>query len=72
MLLKHVQSISKSVDMLINCAGINDGTPYVDIRWKKWNRVFEVNLTATHQACQTFAPVMAEQVGVARSLTLVA
>jgi NAD(P)-dependent dehydrogenase (short-subunit alcohol dehydrogenase family) len=40
--------------LVINCAGINDGTPYVDIPLEKWNRVFEVNLTATHQACQVF------------------
>lgn len=62
-LLAQVQSSSPTVDMLINCAGINDGTPYVDISLEKWNRVFEVNLTATHQACQVFAPVMAQQVG---------
>lgn len=62
-LLQQVQAIAPTVDMLVNCAGINDGTPYVDIPLEKWNRVFEVNLTATHQACQVFAPVMAAQVG---------
>ncbi len=62
-LLRRVQDSCSSVDMLINCAGVNDGTPYTEITLEKWNRVFEVNLTATHQACQVFAPVMAEQVG---------
>lgn len=62
-LLQDVRQSSPTIDMLINCAGINDGTPYTEISLERWNRVFEVNLTATHLACQTFAPVMAEQVG---------
>ncbi len=50
-----------SVDMLINAAGINDGTPYESLTVEAWERVLRINLTGTHLACQAFAPRMAMQ-----------
>ena len=50
-----------SVEMLINGAGINDGTPYEEISVEAWERVLRVNLTGTHLGCQAFAPLMAKQ-----------
>ncbi|MBI1358272.1 MAG: SDR family oxidoreductase [Acidobacteria bacterium] len=49
------------VDVLVNCAGVNDATPYEEIPDEKWERVLNTNLTATHLGCQLFAPVMAKQ-----------
>ena len=49
------------VDMLINAAGINDGTPYEQLSVEAWERVLRVNLTGTHLGCQAFAPLMATQ-----------
>ncbi len=50
------------IDVLVNCAGVNDATPYEEIPDDKWDRVLDTNLTATHLGCQLFAPVMAAQV----------
>lgn len=50
-----------SIDMLINAAGINDGTPYEQVSLEAWEKVLRVNLTGTHLACQAFAPRMALQ-----------
>jgi NAD(P)-dependent dehydrogenase (short-subunit alcohol dehydrogenase family) len=47
------------VDILVNCAGVNSATPYEQISDEDWHRVIDANLTATHIACQVFAPVMA-------------
>ena len=49
------------VDMLVNCAGVNSATPYEQITDEDWQRVIDTNLTATHIACQLFAPQMAQQ-----------
>jgi NAD(P)-dependent dehydrogenase (short-subunit alcohol dehydrogenase family) len=49
------------VDILVNCAGVNASTPYEQIDEEGWRRVIDGNLTATHLACQAFAPAMARQ-----------
>lgn len=49
------------VDMLVNCAGVNSALPYEEITDEDWQRVINGNLTATHLACQAFAPRMATQ-----------
>lgn len=48
-------------DMLINCAGINAGTPYLEIPDDEWTRIVDGSLTATHLACQVFLPQMVAQ-----------
>lgn len=60
-LANHVKENHGNVDMLINAAGINDGTPYEEISVDAWERVLQVNLTGTHLGCQSFAPIMAAQ-----------
>lgn len=50
-----------SVDMLVNCAGINSSVPYEEITDEDWDRVLATNLTGTHLACQLFAPLMTKQ-----------
>lgn len=53
----------RSVDILINCAGVNSAVPFEEIADEDWSRVIDTNLTATHLGCQVFAPVMASQDG---------
>lgn len=60
-LAEHVRQNHGSVEMLINGAGINDGTPYEDVSVEAWERVLRINLTGTHLGCQVFAPLMAAQ-----------
>lgn len=50
-----------SVDILVNGAGVNSGTPYFDITDDDWDRVIETNLRSLHQACQLFGKEMVER-----------
>lgn len=61
LLLEKTLAWRGRVDMLINCAGVNSATPYAEITAEDWHRIIDGNLTATHMACQTFAPAMAKQ-----------
>ncbi len=46
------------VDILVNCAGVNAASTYLEAIDDDWHRVIETNLTSTHLACQTFARQM--------------
>ena len=41
-----------SVDVLINGAGINSATPFLDISLEDWNSVISSQLTSTFLGCQ--------------------
>jgi NAD(P)-dependent dehydrogenase (short-subunit alcohol dehydrogenase family) len=42
------------VDILVNCAGINQRAPTLDFSESEWNRLVDTNLTGTLRACQVF------------------
>ncbi len=46
------------VDILINGAGINAPTPFLDISEKEWQSILDVNLKGTFFACQVFGKYM--------------
>ena len=46
------------VDILVNCAGVNAASTYLEASDDDWHRVIETNLTSTHLACQIFARQM--------------
>lgn len=46
------------IDILVNCAGVNAASDYLDVADDDWHRVIETNLTSTHLACQIFARQM--------------
>jgi len=48
------------VDILINGAGVNSASPYVDVDDDDWNRVLANNLTGVHLGCQIFGRHMIE------------
>ncbi|MAV34106.1 MAG: gluconate 5-dehydrogenase [Planctomycetaceae bacterium] len=50
-------------DILVNCFGVNSATRYEEVDESDWHRVIDGNLTATHLACQIFAPAMADAGG---------
>lgn len=50
-------------DILVNCFGVNSATSHEEIEDADWHRVIDGNLTATHLACQLFAPAMAKTGG---------
>lgn len=49
-----------SVDILINAAGVNSGTPFFEIAESEWNRLLDVNLRSVFLACQVFGKHMIE------------
>jgi NAD(P)-dependent dehydrogenase (short-subunit alcohol dehydrogenase family) len=49
------------VDILLNCAGITQKTPIVDMSEKDWNAILETNLNGTLRACQVFGRHMIER-----------
>jgi NAD(P)-dependent dehydrogenase (short-subunit alcohol dehydrogenase family) len=51
------------VEILVNCAGVNYGSPFLDHPEQQWDRVMAVNLKAVFSACQVFARHMAEAGG---------
>ena len=55
-----VISAIKSVDILINGAGINDPTPFLEIELDNWNKVIASQVTGTMLCCQIFGKHMIE------------
>jgi NAD(P)-dependent dehydrogenase (short-subunit alcohol dehydrogenase family) len=49
------------VDGLINGAGVNAGTAYLDVPDDDWNRVLNINLTGVHLGCQIFGKHFVQQ-----------
>src|SRR5215467_1398580 len=62
-LLDATVKLCGRVDMLINCAGVNAATAYVDASDDDWQRVLLTNLTSTHWGCQIFGAHMAKSGG---------
>jgi NAD(P)-dependent dehydrogenase (short-subunit alcohol dehydrogenase family) len=57
-LLQAVLKECGQVDILVNSAGVNAGSTYLEASDADWDRVIATNLTSTHQACQIFARQM--------------
>ena len=53
----------QTCDILINAAGINSATPYLEIDDDEWARILDVNLRSVHLASQVFGPMMIEAGG---------
>jgi NAD(P)-dependent dehydrogenase (short-subunit alcohol dehydrogenase family) len=51
------------VEMLVNCAGANAASPYLEASDDDWNRVLQSNLTSTHWGCQIFGAHMVKSGG---------
>lgn len=45
---------TERVDILVNCAGVNAGSMFLDATDEDWDRVMTINLRAVFQACQIF------------------
>jgi NAD(P)-dependent dehydrogenase (short-subunit alcohol dehydrogenase family) len=48
------------VDILINAAGINSGTPFFDITDEEWHHILDVDLKSLFLGCQIFGKAMVE------------
>ena len=48
------------VDILLNAAGINSGTPFFEIEESEWQRIIDVDLKSIFLACQVFGKHMVD------------
>jgi NAD(P)-dependent dehydrogenase (short-subunit alcohol dehydrogenase family) len=48
------------VDILLNAAGINSGTPFLEITDEEWQKILDVNLKSVFLACQVFGKAMVD------------
>jgi NAD(P)-dependent dehydrogenase (short-subunit alcohol dehydrogenase family) len=48
------------VDILLNAAGVNSGTPFFEISEDEWHRLIDVDLKSVFLACQVFGKYMVE------------
>lgn len=56
--LNSITSRFSKVDILINGAGINSPTPFIDISLDEWRTVLDSQLTGTFLGCQVFGQHM--------------
>lgn len=62
-LLAEAKNVSGRVDILVNCAGVNHGSPFLEHSVDQWDRVMAINLKAVFEACQVFGEHMVEAGG---------
>lgn len=48
------------VDILLNAAGVNSGTPFFEISESEWQRILNIDLTSVFLACQVFGKAMVD------------
>jgi NAD(P)-dependent dehydrogenase (short-subunit alcohol dehydrogenase family) len=48
------------VDVLMNAAGVNSGTPFFEIAESEWQRILNIDLTSVFLACQVFGKAMVD------------
>jgi NAD(P)-dependent dehydrogenase (short-subunit alcohol dehydrogenase family) len=58
--LEGVVSQLGHVDILLNAAGINSGTPFFEISEEEWQRIMDVNLKSVFLACQVYGKYMVD------------
>ena len=60
-LLEKVLERSGKVDILVNGAGVNSPTPFLEIPEEEFQRILDVNLKAVFLACQIFGRHMVDR-----------
>jgi len=62
-LLAEALQLKGRVEILVNAAGVNAGSTFLEATDADWDRVMAVNLKAVFQACQVFARHMVQAGG---------
>ena len=60
-LVAHLTRGNRSADVLVNGAGINSATPFLEITDDEWDRILNVNLRSVRVACQIFGKYMIQK-----------
>ena len=59
--LNSILNIYEKIDIVVNGAGINDPTPFLEIELKEWHKVMDSQITGTMLSCQVFGERMLSQ-----------
>ncbi len=62
-LLQQALQVGGRADILVNCAGINAGSPFLEVDPDLWDTIMAVNLKGMMEACQVFIRQMLEAGG---------
>ena len=60
-LVAHLKASNREANVLINGAGVNSATPFLDIGEDEWERILNVNLRGVRLACQVVGKYMLER-----------
>jgi NAD(P)-dependent dehydrogenase (short-subunit alcohol dehydrogenase family) len=60
-LVAHLSRANQAIDVLVNGAGINAATPFLEIAEDEWDRILNVNLRGVRLACQIFGKYMIQR-----------
>ncbi|WP_010588527.1 SDR family oxidoreductase [Schlesneria paludicola] len=60
-LVTHLKATGRQANVLINGAGVNSPTPFLDISEEEWERILNVNLRGVRLACQVIGKDMIER-----------
>lgn len=60
-IVKHLADNNRACDILINGAGINSATPFLEITEDEWTRILDVNLKSVQFGCQVFGQYMLDK-----------
>ena len=59
--LEKILSEFKNIDILVNGAGINGPTPFLELGMKEWYAILDSQITGTFLGCQVFGGYMVEK-----------
>lgn len=59
-IVTHLKDSNRTPDIVINGAGVNSATPFLEIEEDEWDRILNVNLRAVRLSCQIFAKALLE------------
>lgn len=60
-IVAHLSEQQRQADVLVNGAGVNSATPFLEIDDDEWERILNVNLRSVRLACQVFGRFMLEK-----------
>jgi NAD(P)-dependent dehydrogenase (short-subunit alcohol dehydrogenase family) len=59
-IIAHAKAANRNIDVLVNGAGVNSATPFLEIEDDEWERIININLRSVRLACQIFGKHMLE------------